>query len=373
MLLMNKKYNFFLISLLIIFTNACSNTLSSHPESIDDGLVVATPESQNMIRSKLNRAANQIHQFKYKSATPAIDKLKKYIGIESILVAKNNKLIFEKYFNGASRNTPHNVASLGKSVISAMFGVAIDKGYINSEEDSLYQYMPYKSYKNWDEQKQQITLKHLLTMSAGWDCGNISEYSSHCGAIMIEKNDPFKWVLDLPMAGSPGEIFNYNDAIPRFISTIITMTSQQDIAHLYSRTLMQPMKMTTNIFLTQSLTSREMMKLGLLYLNNGKWNDKQLISEQWITKSTSRIINFREGSSATGYGYFWWQNKFDIEGVIYHSYYALGNGGQYIIVIPELNLVSVFTGNNYNSMVYMNQVFDIMKRYIIPSAVFSRI
>lgn len=352
-----------LCSILLI---ACVHSQPS-TETIDTSLTIATPESQNMRILPLQRAARNVNQLDMSSMTSHLQQLKKYNRIDSMLFARNGKLVFEKYFNGASKTKPHHMASLGKSVLSAMVGVAIDKGYFESEQDSLYRFIRYPSYQHWDENKKSINLEHLLTMTAGWNCGSIANYKEHCGYTMLEQPDPYKWVLDLPMKAIPGTKFNYNDAVPKFISASLMIAGKQTVAQLFNESLMQPLKIENNIFLTQKLNSRDMLKLGLLYLNKGKWGERQLISESWVEKSTSTQVVFGSDSHAKGYGYFWWQRDFEVAGRIFESFYAAGNGGQYIIVIPELDLVSVFTGSNYNNLKGMRQVFEIMESYVLPS------
>ncbi len=354
---------FILFSTLIV---SCSNTQNLSTSS-DFFLSIDTPESQNMQSRLLKAAAHNVYELNMATITPNIQHAKKYTGIESMLIARNNKLVFERYFNGATKDKSHFMASLGKSIISALVGIAIDKGYIKSENESIYKHILYPTYDNWDDKKKSITIEHLLTMTSGWDCGDISEYDKHCGQVMIEQEDPYKWVLDLPMAGMPGEVFNYNDAIPKFLMAILTLATKQNVHDFYQTNIMTPLNIRNNIFLNHKMTSRDMLKFGILYNNMGRWDKQQIISQAWIKKSISRKVTFAKNSQTKGYGYLWWEHQFISSGRKYDSFYAAGNGGQYIIVIPELELVAVFTGSNYNDMEYSRQALDIMQRYVIPS------
>ena len=343
----------------------CAST-SSEPEFVDDGIEVVNPASEGVDISWLKKADHQIIDTGPRGLKTKTQQRKGYVNINSMLVARNGKLLFERYYNGSSRSQGHPMASLGKSVLSAVTGVAIDKHYFASVNDSIYDHLPYVSYQNWSVDKQHIQLKHLLTMSTGWQCGSIMDYASHCGAQMHKQPDPYKWVLDLLMEAAPGEVFNYNDAVPAMLSALLTLAIKGPIAEFYQQSLMEPMGIQNNVLSTAKMTSREMLKFGQLFLNKGMWQGQQLVSESWIEQSTSRQVTFQNQSHAKGYGYLWWIHEFKIGHRTHSAFYAGGNGGQYIIVVPELNLIAVFTGSNYNNLDKMRQPFEIMENCILP-------
>lgn len=337
------------------------------PERLDDGLPVASPASQGMDVALLRRAGNSVFEFDLRTATPMLDHAKDYMGIESILVSRHGTLVYEEYFNGASRNQVHPTRSAGKSIVSAMIGIGIAEGYLGGVDDSLYRYLPYKSYAHWDERKAGITLEHLLTMTTGWDCGAMSELWEQCGTVMEEQPDPYKWVLDLPMAAAPGEVFNYNDATPKFLTAALAIAARKSVAELYYEHLMKPMGLEVNLFLDDGTTSRELMKLGILYLNEGRWDGRQLIPAEWVRRSTRAHVSWQRDGRPRGYGYMWWLRPFEVNGRLYDSYHAAGNGGQFIFVVPELDVVAVFTGMYYADFARMRQPFEIMEQYVLAS------
>ena len=341
---------------------SCVST--KQPTLLDDGLTTATPESVGVGSRLLKKASNEVLEISFAPVTAHIQNSKDYAGIDSILVAKNNKLIFEKYYNGFHETKPHGIASVGKSLLSALVGVAIEDGHISDTDESIYRFILYPDYQNWDENKQEIKLKHLLTMTTGWECGDINYYSSHCGAKMENYDDPYKWLLGLPMVSAPGKTFNYNDATPKLLTAILNLATKKSTAHYFHDKIMVPLAIENNVFLTNQLTSRDMLKIGLLFLNKGKWQSQQVISKNWVELSTKTHIPFKKSRKTKGYGYYWWQRELVADQKPYNSYYAAGAGGQFIIIVPELELVTVFTGSsNYN----MNQVFEIMEKYILPS------
>lgn len=347
------------IVIFVIIISGCA-VKTSIPIQQDDAITVATPQSQNFQIALLHAATKNISDKRSASIT---SNHKKFTDIHSILVARNNKLVLEKYFNGAGINKAHATASVGKSIISSLIGIAIEEGYLQSDKESIYRLLKYAKLDHWSNDKASIQLRHLLTMTAGWDCGNIINYEMHCGHKMKSFDDPYRWVLDLPMNSSPGNKFNYNDAVPNLLMAIITLATQKNVAQYFHEKLMSPLEIENNLFESSKLTSREMLKIGLLYQNNGIWNGQQIIPKSWIKKSTSTHIKFSPELAVNGYGYLWWQRELTSQNKSYHTYYAAGAGGQYIIIIPSLNLVTVFTGNSQKN----NQAFEILETFIIPS------
>lgn len=359
------KYLVFFIFLVIVLSGCAQKRVA--PLERNDGLRINAPENVGIDQRLLKSAISEIYQYRENSVSPTLQKNKKYVGITSLLVARKNQLVFERYFNGAALETPVPAASFSKSVLSALIGVAIGEGKIPSVETSLYNYSDYPELQHWDDRKASIQLRHLLTMTTGWDCGSIGDYESHCGAEMDKHADPYKWVLDLPMAAKPGEVFNYNDAVHRFLGAIVAIATDQYATRYYQEKLMLPMQMDNNVLQTSTMTSREMLKFGLLYLNQGRFRDQQIVPESWVKQSTQVQVPFKQPQQLQGYGYLWWVYNFSVGQQSFSGFYAAGNGGQYAFVIPALELVVVFTGINYGSSYYMKQPFEIMEQYILPS------
>lgn len=341
--------NAVLLVLTMVFLSGCAST---------------EEESQGVER--FASLASQVANSNSQVSRPAS---KKYQGVRSILVSQNGELVYEKYFNDGKANKPVHMASLGKSILSAMIGIAIDKGLINSVEESVYQYFPYKKYDNWNTGKPDLKIRHLLAMSSGWKCGSMANPRNHCGVKMQNHKDKLKWLLDLPMEAKPGAIFNYSDAIPHVLVTIQAQATNMHPAEFFRQHLQLPMGLQHNPYEKNQLTSRDMLKIGQLFLNKGQWQGQQLISESWVEESTASVFKFKK--SAGGYGYLWWQQTFKVDDVEYHSYYAGGNGGQYIFVIPQLDLVTVFTGSHYGNMRLLGQPVKIMQKHILPALLVS--
>lgn len=326
------------------------------PRVIDDGWEVASPEAVGMLPSPLQRMAQVIRS--------------QHASIDSVLVVRHDKLVFEKYFNAARIKKPHPLASAGKSIISALIGIAMGQGKIKSEEQSIYSLLPYRQYANWSAEKKTVRLKHVLSMTPGWDCvGDKPWDAKRCGTVRREGHDPHKWILDLPMAAKPGEVFNYTDAASALSTMLLVLNTRSRYEDFYYENLLQPLGLRRPTA-TNSLTSREMAKFGVLYLHNGFWQGKQIIPQIWVEKSTGVQFDFKgESAFAKAYGYFWWLRDFHVDEVIYPAYMAAGNGGQLILILSSLDMVVVMTGHYYHEDEKFDKALELIERFVIPAVI----
>ena len=320
------------------------------PRYIYDGIETASLKDVNMDSSVIDTLIEEILNGEFDN-------------IHSILILKDNKLVCEEYFKGYSVHSDHILKSLGKSIVSTLIGIAIDKKYIQSSDALLYDLLPqYQSILNKDIDKKNISLKHILSMSTGLNCGKYSEYPNNCGAQMWKADDPVKYLLALPLSHKPGEHFLYNDGTPAILQVIITQNSKMRYDHFRNTYLFGPLGINTDTN-RDGLTSRELAKIGLLYLNKGKWQDQQILSTLWVEETIEKHQTWRSGY----YGYLWWIGSLDYKNRTIDTFYAAGNGGQFIFIIPEVNMVAVFTGGNYNNMEKTIQPVKMLEKYILPS------
>jgi CubicO group peptidase (beta-lactamase class C family) len=296
----------------------------------------------------------------------------KFINVHSVLISKNNNLVFEEYFNGNTKETKHQLRSAAKSFTSALIGIAIDKKLLkNSDARVLDLFNSYPFIKKWNKRKDRLKVKHLLTMTAGLDCGNIMNANSNCGLKVYQQRDPVKYLLDLPMKHEPGEHFAYHDGITFLLSGIIGNSAKIPASEFKEKYLYSPLGIIKDS-ITSGISSRGMMKFGLLYLNRGIWNGKRIISREWIDESTSVHVK-NPNNYMDGYGYYWWHKTFELDNRAFKTYFAAGNGGQYIFILPEENLVVVLTGGNYvdfdtrPSFKVRSQPYYILVNYILPA------
>ena len=278
--------------------------------------------------------------------------------LHSILVAKKDTLVLEAYFNAFTAETTHDLRSVTKSVRSLLMGIAIDKGFVKSVNDPISKYLKTPiPQKHLDARKTQITIKDLLTMSSGLDCNDWDKSSKGQEDKVHKKKDWLQYTLDLPMVHAPGEVAQYCSMGTVLAAEIISRASKMSIATFAETYLFEPLGITTVQWgHTQQksvlrsgerlyLKPRDMVKLGQLVLQKGQWNGQQIVSETWLREATT------PKTTITGieYGYLWWQFPFKLSQNTIKGILATGNGGQYIMVFPERDMVVVFTGGAYNS------------------------
>lgn len=306
----------------------------SQPKNLEDGWKTASLLSQNIDTARVYKLFNQLQSNKNK--------------LHSILLVKNGQIVIEEYFNNHSENMQHDLRSVTKSIRSILMGIAIDKGYVDNVDDTISKYIksPLPT-KNLDERKNKITIRHLLTMSSGLDCNDWDKKSKGQEDKVHKKKDWLQYTLNLPIVNDPGTVSNYCSMGTILIAEIISQAAGMPIDKFAEKYLFNPLNIinvswghtTTNKEVIPSakrlyMTSRDMAKIGQLILNRGKWNDKQIVSEKWIEESTTpktKITNI-------DYGYLWWIIPFKVKEQLIVSKVATGNGGQYIMIFPELEI-----------------------------------
>ena len=296
----------------------------------------------------------------FKNPEPIINMVKetikgKFPDVHSILIYKNNKLVLEEYFYGYDENTPHQLRSATKPFIGGILGIAIDKGFIKSEKEKLLPYFKskYDKVANLDDRKNELTIEDFLMYRHGMDCENNNLESKGNEQSMMQSKDWVKHTLDLPMVTKPGEKSSYCTGCPLTLGSLVEIATNEQIEKFGKENLFEhmgisnydwtfePNQASMNTFSQMYITPRDLIKLAKLFKDDGKWNGKQIISKGWIDKT----FDMKEGN----YGYLWEHKYFVIDGQQYNSYLASGNGGQKINIWPELDMITVFTGGNYNS------------------------
>lgn len=296
-----------------------------------------------------------------------------YTGISSVLLVRGGFLVLEEYFGKADRDSLHTMRSAAKAITSALVGIAVDKGFIQSVNDPLLPYFPeYEGeIENWDERKRDITLAHVLSMTSGVRGNEDAMYPTA---------DWIKFYLDQPLAAAPGETFSYATSGVVTLGNVITRASGLRIPAFADRYLFGPLGITeyrwpiTNSRGSQGLAMtggglnlrpRDMAKVAQLYLTGGVWDGEQLISAEWMEESTRKHAT--SDLYGEDFGYLWRMINRTVGGRRVRSLEAWGNGGQFLMVFPSLDLVAVFTGENYGLFPAMEQPFELVDQYILPS------
>jgi CubicO group peptidase (beta-lactamase class C family) len=295
-----------------------------------------------------------------KLAEMLADVQEKKLGLQSLLVIRGGYLVSETYF-GADKDTRHELYSCTKSFSSTLIGIALDRGKIDRLDQPVLDFFPEDTFENIDARKQAMTLEDVLTMRAGlrW-----TEGDSAYGAL-YRAPDWVQFMLDKPMAVTPGSLFNYCSGCSHLLTAIIQQAAGMDTLEFADQNLFQPLGISGVQWDTDSagipiggwglkLTPREMAKLGYLFLHEGRWDGQQIVSAEWVRAATQE--HTRTGDSR-GYGYQWWTFA-SLEG-----YAALGRYGQVILVIPKRDLVVVATAQMNDS----DEVIRLVEQYVVPS------
>ena len=295
--------------------------------------------------------------------------------LHSVLIVRNHQLVLEEYFGDHDFHQLHDLRSASKSIRSILLGIALDQGFIDDINDPISKYLDSPvPRKNLDQRKQEITIRHLITMSTGLDCHDWDKKSKGQEDRVYKKKDWLQYILDLPLIHAPGEVSHYCSMGVVLMVEVISQASGMPINEFAHEYLFKPLGMTRVEWGHTSrgeviasgkrlyMTPRDMAKIGQLILNKGKWEGKQIVSAAWVEESTTPQTNI----TGVDYGYLWWNIPFSFHGKPLISRTAMGNGGQYIMIFPELDLVAVFTGGAYNSP-EDKLPFNIVGDVILPS------
>jgi CubicO group peptidase (beta-lactamase class C family) len=300
-----------------------------------------------------------------------------YKDVHSVLLYQDGKLVLEEYFYGYNAQRPHQLRSATKSVVSALAGIAVDQHALSGVNERVVPALSYSSYANPDPRKAAITVGDFLSMSSGLDCDDHSSTSPGRETVLDDSPDWVKATLDLPMINDPGTKGYYCSGGVSVVGRVTENAVHMPLPDFAQKYLFGPMGMaradwTWNYDLTNAdkeysqihLRPRDMLKLGILFEDGGRWHGRQVISESWVNTSTAEHSHVDN----TSYGYFWWRHMFSVEmpggeqQVVVIA--AQGNGGQKIYIAPQYHLVAVFTGGGYNAE--STPPNTIMEKLILP-------
>jgi CubicO group peptidase (beta-lactamase class C family) len=283
------------------------------------------------------------------------------LNLHSLLIIRNGHIVSETYFGDYGPDTKHELYSCTKSFISTLVGIALDQGKIDGVKHRVLDLFAARTIENREQLKDDMTLEDLLTMRAGleWQEGD-PIYRE-----MYRSSDWVGFVLNKPMTQPPGHVFNYCSGCSHLLSALVQQTTQMNTRDFAEQNLFKPLGISRVDWDTDSagtpiggwglqLTPRDMAKLGYLFLREGKWDGRQIISAGWVKAATQKHA---APESEVGYGYQWWTYP------ALKAYAATGRYGQAIIVIPEMDLIIVTTAGLENH----EPIFRLIEQYIIPA------
>jgi CubicO group peptidase (beta-lactamase class C family) len=298
--------------------------------------------------------------------------------IDAILIARHGKLVLEEYFHGFDRDTPHSARSASKSLTSVLIGASMQAGLPVDLSEPVYKAMYGGTFPpDLESRKRAMTLENLMTMSSGFFCDDSNPDAPGNEELLINQTDEpdyYRFSLRVPMDRTPGEKAVYCSADPNLAIGVLHRVTGEHPMDLFARLVAEPMNIPYDAWPISpsrqpygggsiNMTSRNFMKFGQLMLNGGKWNGRRILSEEFVKRSASPLYDL----SSIKYGYLWWVIDFPYKNRTVRAFFAGGNGGQGIIVLPELDLVIVTQGSSYGGAVGLEIQQGLPPRYILPA------
>lgn len=314
------------------------------------GWQTTTPEAQGIDSAALTDMFQAIQEEGY--------------SITSVAMVRHGYLVLDAYFAPFEPGQKHEMYSVTKSFTSALVGIALAEGYLESVDQRVLDLFPDREFENLDIRKRGITLDDMLRMRTGLDWNESGGYSYGENDLMqmiYSENDWVQYLLDRPMDVRPGLVFNYNSAVSHVLSVIVEDATGQTTFEYAQPRLFEPLGISNVRWETDplghsiggwglNLTPPDMAKFGFLYLHDGEWDGQQIVPAEWVQRSTKDPI-------ANTYGYQWWIGD--------DSFSAQGLYGQRICVFPAYDLIVVFTAELAENDWYVEDL--LLTQYIMPS------
>lgn len=310
------------------------------------------------------------------------------VDIDSLLIARHGKLVFEQYFHGYDASRPHDMRSASKTFAPVLAGLAHDRGAPISPDTPVFPlFSDQRPFAHLDARKSRLSLRDLMTMTSGFACDDNNDSSPGNEDNMQNQSaqpDWYKYTLDLPMAADPGgrhAIYCSGDL--NLVGGAVARATHSWLPEFFDRYLARPLQFGTyhmNLMPTGEaymggglhLLPRDELKLGQLYLSRGVWNGKRIISADWVRESTTAHSTFdpqTDYDAPHEYGFGWHINQLHAGNRTFRVFGAGGNGGQIVMVIPDLDMVVAFNGGSYGEFAkWYRWGLQLVPQYIIPAA-----
>jgi CubicO group peptidase (beta-lactamase class C family) len=341
------------------------------PSALGDGWPTQSPEAAGINRAGLEATIQMLIDRPIDSNDVPL--------VDALLVARHGKLVLEEYFRGQDRDTQHALRSAQKSMVSVLAGAVMHEGGPLGVSSPVYEVMNGGTFPpDLEPRKRAMTLEHLLTMTSGLQCDDWDDKETHNEDEMWDnatsEPDFYRYALNLPMAGNPGEKAFYCSAGANLALGVIGRATGKSVVDLFDRLVARPMKIDHYLWPLNgagqpygaggaSFRARDFLKFGQLMLNGGTWNGQRILSRDYVKRSTSPLYalgRFR-------YGYLWWIHDYPYKDRTVRGFWAGGNGGQAVVVIPELDLVVATFGSNYFSAGGYYVQLEVIPKYILPA------
>ncbi|HSH00849.1 MAG TPA: serine hydrolase [candidate division Zixibacteria bacterium] len=308
--------------------------------------------------------------------TPMDDVTAPYI--HALLIARRGVLVVEEYFHGYD-GSPHDTRSAAKTITATLVGLAESQGLPAGLATPVYETMLEggAALDTLDPRKREMTLEHLVTMSSGLECDDGDSNSPGNEDRMQSQSDQTDWALftmDLPLAHPPGEVAAYCSGGMNLAAATLSRATGLWLPRFFDEYYAGPLQLGVyHMNLTPTgegygggglyLSARDFLKLGQLYLDGGVWNGRRLLTQEWVDEATSPQTHIW----SEDYGYGWWIVSYPYRESAVTAYYAGGNGGQYVICVPELQLAVTFFAANYSQSIMHQTKREFVPQYIFPA------
>lgn len=321
------------------------------PLQLNDGWPVASVTDVGISRDSIEKLVQLLIDVPMDSLTS--------LQVHSLLVARRGKLVVEEYFHGYNHDLPHELRSASKTMLSVLIAAANTAGIRIPLDTPVYQTMLGNVPADLDPRKRTMTLEHLLSMNAGFECDPDTAAPRTADEDVIAQNgvqDWYRYTLNVPLNAAPGEKVYYCSAEPNLAGGMVEKITGQPQLELFDHLLGRPMQLGRHHLGLQPsgevygggghlFTSRDFLKFAQLMLD-GRWNGKQILSQDWVQRSRAPLLELWPGQQ---YRLLWNSREYDHAGRKTRAYFLAGNGGQVSVAFPELELVIVLTGANYSS------------------------
>jgi CubicO group peptidase (beta-lactamase class C family) len=317
------------------------------PVARNDGWTVSTLEREGMDRRPLEKMIGSILQ---QTGSPGTNVT------NGLLIARHGHLVLEEYFWGYGANLAHGISSCTKSLTSIIAGIAVDRQKLRTDA-LVASYFPDYPDARWVKERYSVTVDQLLSMDAGIEWNEDVPYDDPRNSTrpLLEADSPTAYILNRPLAHKPGSHYDYNSALPTLAGTLVARTVHEPYEAFAQRYLFEPLGIQNYRWARQhdntvlaaggfEMLPRDMLKLGQLMLDGGVWKDKRIVSTDWVHQSTTQ----HTPPEQYAYGYYWHlinPKQWSIGGET--GYAAVGQAGQFIIVIPRWEMVAVITSANW--------------------------
>jgi len=340
------------------------------PPALDDGWTTASVDQVGIDRAGIERAVQAIVDMSMDSLNAP--------QVHAVLIARDGKLVLEEYFHGENRDKLHNERSAAKSVSATIIGASMLAGAPLKLSTPVYQEMNGGTVPaDLEPRKRAMTLEHLMTMSSGYFCDDNNDDAPGNEDMMWERQtDFYKFTLGLPMAFAPGDTAIYCSVNPNLALGMAARAAGESPFYLFDRLVATPMNITRYIWPIDrvrnaygggglGLVTRDFMKFGQLMLDDGTWHGRRILSSEFVRRASSSLMKI----DGRDYGLLWWPQSFTVGNRTIRGFAALGNGGQTVMVFPELKLVVATNGGSYASRGWRFVGGDLLTKYILPAVI----